>query len=151
MMNETITNLNQMKVGATYRILEVGGCDYVRLGESYRCESKEKRSAYLRNVERGSGTSVSRVDFLRFQKPLRLQEVQAVRYPRWIQQYSGEDFDRAQRLAFELTEEDRKNGRPAPAHGYSAARFVEAQDAVMAALRVHACGATCAEMQAVRS
>jgi len=37
--------------------------------------------------------------------------------------YSNEDFDRAQQRANELTDADRKAGRPAPAAGYSKANF----------------------------
>lgn len=51
----------------------------------------------------------------------------------WRQTYSGEDFDRAQVLAHELTEEDRAADRPAPPFGYSAERFAEAEAAVRAA------------------
>lgn len=43
------------------------------------------------------------------------------------QSYSNENFDRAQRIAFELTDADRMAGRPAPAVGYSAANFEKAK------------------------
>lgn len=48
-------------------------------------------------------------------------------YPAWESSYSGESFDRAQSLASELTDEDRRAGREAPAHGYSAANFDRAR------------------------
>lgn len=40
--------------------------------------------------------------------------------------YANSDFDRAQALAFKLTEADRQAGRDAPAAGYSEERFAEA-------------------------
>lgn len=48
-------------------------------------------------------------------------------YPAWECTHAGEDFDRAQSLAAQLTEQDRREGKPAPAHGYSAERFEEAR------------------------
>ena len=56
-------------------------------------------------------------------------------YPAWEARYSNEDFDRMQALACELTDADRKAGRPAPACGYSAARVEEARAIVKAANR----------------
>lgn len=57
----------------------------------------------------------------------------AVTYPRWVQSYSNEDFDRIQALATRLTEEDRAAGRPTAAAGYSDARYEQAEGAVQAA------------------
>jgi hypothetical protein len=54
-------------------------------------------------------------------------------YAAWRQRYSGEDFDRTQRLAHELTDDDRRDGKPAPAHGYSAENFTTAERIVRAA------------------
>jgi hypothetical protein len=48
-------------------------------------------------------------------------------YKAWTAQYSNEGFTRAQQLADELTDEDRKAGREAPSHGYSAANFKRAE------------------------
>lgn len=56
-------------------------------------------------------------------------------YKTWTQKYSNEDFDRAQSLAYELTDADRKAGRPAPAAGYSAANFDKARAIVLEAKR----------------
>jgi hypothetical protein len=45
--------------------------------------------------------------------------------------YSNQDFDIAQQIASELTEEDRVNGIPgAPRHGYSAANYALAESAL---------------------
>lgn len=54
-------------------------------------------------------------------------------YPRWQQRYSNEDFDRAEALALQLTDEDRKAGREAPPHGYSSASWWKARRIVRAA------------------
>lgn len=51
--------------------------------------------------------------------------------PKWMPSYSNEHFDRAQVLAMELTETDRKAGRPAPAYGYSKKRFDEANRMIL--------------------
>ncbi len=56
-------------------------------------------------------------------------------YPQWTPHYSGEDFDRTQRLALELTESDRRMGVPTERAGYSAERFKEASRIVRAARR----------------
>ncbi len=48
-------------------------------------------------------------------------------YPRWVSRRSNEAFDRAQSLAYELTDEDRRAGRPAPSHGYSEENFKRAE------------------------
>jgi hypothetical protein len=56
-------------------------------------------------------------------------------YVKWQQRYSGEDFDRAQAFAVELTDQDRAAGRSAPRAGYSAERFREAEGIVRAARR----------------
>jgi hypothetical protein len=53
-------------------------------------------------------------------------------YPAWTATRAGEDFDRAQTLAYDLTSEDRANGLAAPMHGYSRERFAEAQKLVRA-------------------
>jgi len=55
------------------------------------------------------------------------------RYTAWRAKYSGEDFDRAQALALDLTVDDRRAGRPAPAHGYSEENFKRAERIVRAA------------------
>jgi hypothetical protein len=44
--------------------------------------------------------------------------------------YSNEDFDIVSRVAFTLTDSDRKAGKDAPAFGYSAANYKLAQDAM---------------------
>lgn len=54
-------------------------------------------------------------------------------YPTWRAIYSNEGFGRAQALADQLTEEDRRAGRPAPAVGYSGERFEDADAIVRAA------------------
>ena len=56
-------------------------------------------------------------------------------YPRWTATYSNEAFDRAQSLAQKLADEDRLNGRPAPAHGYSKENFARAEQIVERANR----------------
>lgn len=56
-------------------------------------------------------------------------------YPSWEQTYSSEDFDRAQQLASELTEADRRRGRAAPAYGYSGPNFKKAETIVRASNR----------------
>lgn len=56
-------------------------------------------------------------------------------YPTWRQHHAHEAFDRTQGLAAQLTEMDRRAGLPAPAHGYSAKRFADAERLVMAAKR----------------
>lgn len=56
-------------------------------------------------------------------------------YPPWRQSYSFEDFDRAQQLATEWTDEDRAAGRPAPAGGYSREHFRLADTLVRRAKR----------------
>lgn len=48
-------------------------------------------------------------------------------YPAWQAAYSNEAFDRAQQHAQALTDADRREGRPAPQHGYSAERFAQAE------------------------
>lgn len=60
-------------------------------------------------------------------------------YPRWTASFSNEQFDRAQGLAFKLTDADRKAGRPAPAYGYSIANFELADALVSAANAYSAC------------
>ena len=47
------------------------------------------------------------------------------------QAYANEQFDRIQQLAIELTETDRKAGRPAPTFGYSVERFHQAEKMLM--------------------
>jgi hypothetical protein len=56
-------------------------------------------------------------------------------YPAWTYSYSNEDFDRTQSLASQITDEHRKAGLPAPAGGYSAAAWAEAEALVQAARR----------------
>lgn len=51
-------------------------------------------------------------------------------YGTWSSSYSNEDFDRAQSLAGRLTDIDREEGRPAPAHGYSKERYAQAKQVV---------------------
>lgn len=58
-----------------------------------------------------------------------------VQYPQWIQSWSGEDFDRMQGLASDLTDADRAAGRPAPTAGYSKQRCADARRIVKAANR----------------
>ena len=41
--------------------------------------------------------------------------------------YSNQDFDECQRVAIILTDDDRKNGRPAPGAGYSNENFEKAK------------------------
>lgn len=47
---------------------------------------------------------------------------------------SNQDFDEQQQRALELTDDDRREGRPAPAHGYSAENFQRAKAEYEAAL-----------------
>lgn len=56
-------------------------------------------------------------------------------YPAWDQTCSGEGFDRAQSLANDLTDEDRRAGRNAPVHGYSGENFARAEAIVRASNR----------------
>lgn len=52
-------------------------------------------------------------------------------YKTWVMSYTNEQFDRTTRLACELTEEDREDGLPdIPKHGYTAARWKEAEKIV---------------------
>jgi hypothetical protein len=53
-------------------------------------------------------------------------------YPSWKQCYSGEDFDRIQAFAYELTDEERKVGLYCGA-GYSETAIAQAKRAVKAA------------------
>lgn len=54
-------------------------------------------------------------------------------YPTWTASYSNESFDRITVLAAELTEADRKEGRPAPEHGCSREAWERASAIVKAA------------------
>jgi len=58
-------------------------------------------------------------------------------YPRWISTHSNEAFDRAQALANELTELDRRAGKIAPPYGYSMSRFKEAEKLVNESNQYH--------------
>ncbi len=51
-------------------------------------------------------------------------------YGTWKSTYGGEDFDRAQSLARELTDIDRQEGRAAPPNGYSVERLRQAAQVV---------------------
>jgi len=67
-----------------------------------------------------------------------LRDPGPVAYPAWTASYSNECFDRTQQYATELTEADRRAGRPAPAHGYSKERVEQAEREVRAANRYSA-------------
>jgi len=43
------------------------------------------------------------------------------------QSYSGENFDRAQHIAYRLADERRKAGRANPAYGYAKEDFADAE------------------------
>lgn len=52
-------------------------------------------------------------------------------YPAWQAAYANEAFDRTQHHAQALTDDDRREGRAAPQHGYSAERFAQAEREVI--------------------
>lgn len=62
-------------------------------------------------------------------------EAALLNYAPWTAKYSDEQFDRAQQLAIELTDFDRKSGADAPAFGYSAERYKQAAQVVRQANR----------------
>jgi hypothetical protein len=114
------------RVGAPlFRAWEEGGGVFELRAKSMADAKAQLRARYpgVRfRMPKGSLRSVGRAGLRR-----------AIRYPPWRSTYSNDAFDRAQALANKLTDEDRRAGRAAPAHGYSDAHFRTAEKVVNAA------------------